>query len=91
MGVEISKRYSYYGYCSFWITLFQMFPVTVLTKVTYRNFEISNLIIFKERFKFNMVAKGKMQNCQYLGNGQAQSKKQNGVKIWDSGGGGGVF
>ncbi len=37
--MEISKRYS-----SFMDQTFSKFPVTVLTKVTYRNFEISNLI-----------------------------------------------
>ena len=33
--------------------------------------------------KFSIVANGKMQNCQYLGDGQSQSKRS---EIWDSGG-----
>ena len=45
-----------------------MFPVTVLTDVTYWDFEISNLL-FKKRLKFNIVANVKMKNCKYIGNG----------------------
>ena len=45
MGVTISKRYSSHSYGSFSITLLlNIFPVTLLTKVTYWHFGIS---IFK--------------------------------------------
>ncbi len=43
MGVKISKRYSSYSYNSFSTKLLYVFPVTVLTKLADRNFEISNL------------------------------------------------
>ena len=43
MGVKISKLYSSQSPNSFSPTLFYMFSVTVITKLAYRNFEISNL------------------------------------------------
>ena len=43
MGVKISKRYSSTVTILFQPNFFYLFPVTVLTKLTYRNFEISNL------------------------------------------------
>ncbi len=44
-----------------------MFQVTVLTKVTSWDFEISNLL--KKRLEFNIVPNGEMKNYQDIGNG----------------------
>ncbi len=44
----------------------------------FRNFEFS---IFFYRLKFNIVANGKIQNCQYLANGQPYTKR---IEIWNS-------
>ncbi len=66
MRVKISKRYSCYSYDSFSTKLFEMFLVTVLTKLLkeFGNFKFN----LKRRLQFNTVANGKMKN--YLGNGQ---------------------
>ncbi len=46
MGVNISKRYSTQQLWIFVTKLFLKISVTVLTKVTYRNFEVSNFDFF---------------------------------------------
>ena len=58
-----SKSYSY-SYGSFQPNLFWMFPVTVITKVTYCDFEISTF----QKLKFIIVANripGKFQNATF--------------------------
>ena len=59
MGVTISKRYSFNSSNSFSTKRFVHTP--------YDSF----YFFFLKRLKFNIVANGKMQNCQYLGNIQS--------------------
>ncbi len=68
MGVKISKCYSSYSYDSFSAKLFLRIPCDNPHKTCFLEFEIWK--------KINTVANGKMQKCQYLGNGQPQRKTQ---------------
>ncbi len=68
MGVTISKSYSSYSYCSFSTKRFLNVPLDSPHKC-YRNLEIK-----KKRLKFSTVANVKIENCQFLGNGQTYNK-----------------
>ncbi len=54
MGVKISKRYSSNSTILFQSNFFYIFPMTVLTKIVYRNFEISDLFFFF-KLKFSLT------------------------------------
>ncbi len=43
MGAKISKRYSSYSYGSFSVKLFLKVRLTILTKLAYWRFKISNV------------------------------------------------
>ena len=60
-----------------------MFPVTVLTKVTYRNFEISNLFFCLKRLKLTLWPVGKCKTPNILEMGRSRAKRS---EILDSGG-----
>ena len=74
MGVKISKRYSFYSFESFSTKLFLNVPCNNPHKTCFLEFWNFKFKLFKKRLKFNIVANGKMQNCQYLGNSQPHSK-----------------
>ncbi len=66
MAVKISNHYSSYSFDSFSTKLFLNVPCNSPHKTCFLEFWNLN----KKRLKFNIVANGKMKNCQYLGNGQ---------------------
>ncbi len=61
--LNISKCYSY-SYDFFQPNFFGMFAVTVLTKVAYKNFENSNLIL-RKILNFNMGQLGNFQSSNH--------------------------
>ena len=76
MGVKISKRYSSHSFDYFSTKLFLNFPCNNLHKTCFLEFWNFKIKLTKKDWNLTLCPKGKMQNCQYLGNSQPQSKTQ---------------